>query len=81
MATGYVLDGQDLIPGRGKMFLFSIASRLALGPTQPLIQWIRGAGRDSQDMKLTTYLHLVPRSRVVELYLHSPVCVHVMMLI
>jgi hypothetical protein len=27
-------------------------------------------------VKLTTDLHLVPRPRVVELYLHSPICLH-----
>jgi hypothetical protein len=32
-------------------------------------------------MKLTTYLHLVPRSRVVELYLHSPIHPHGVVLI
>jgi hypothetical protein len=27
-------------------------------------------------MKVTTHLHIVPTSRIVELYLHSPVCFH-----
>jgi hypothetical protein len=27
-------------------------------------------------MELTTLLHLVPRSRMVELYLHCPMCLH-----
>jgi hypothetical protein len=31
------------IPGRSKIFLFSTASRPALGPTQPRIQWVLGA--------------------------------------
>jgi hypothetical protein len=30
-------------PGRVKNFLFSTSSRLALGPTQPTIQWAPGA--------------------------------------
>jgi hypothetical protein len=30
-------------PQQGKIFLFSTASRLALGPTQPPIQWVLGA--------------------------------------
>jgi hypothetical protein len=58
------------------MFLFTTASRLALGPTQPPIQWIRGAlslgvrrpGREAD--------HSTPSSaevkECVELYLHSP---------
>jgi hypothetical protein len=33
MATGYRLDGRGSIPGRDKIFLSSIASKLALGPT------------------------------------------------
>jgi hypothetical protein len=33
-------------------------------------------GVRSLGIKLTTYLHLVPRSRKVELYLHSPICLH-----
>jgi hypothetical protein len=33
-------------------------------------------GQIGRDVKLTTSLHLVPRSRMVELYLHSPMCLH-----
>jgi hypothetical protein len=40
IVTGYGLDGWSLIPGRGKIFLFSIASNPALGSTQPPIQWV-----------------------------------------
>jgi hypothetical protein len=39
MVMGYGLESWGLVLGSGKIFLFSILSRLALGPTQPLIQW------------------------------------------
>jgi hypothetical protein len=42
MATGYVLDSQGSIPDESKIFLFSTASRLALGSNQPPIQWVPG---------------------------------------
>jgi hypothetical protein len=32
-----------LVPDRGKIFLFSTASRPALGPTQPPFQWVLGS--------------------------------------
>jgi hypothetical protein len=34
------LVGWVSVPGRDKIFLFSIASTLALGPTQAPIQWV-----------------------------------------
>jgi hypothetical protein len=51
-------------------FLYSTASRSALGPTQHPTQLILGtlsAEWGSRNAKLTTYLYLVPRSRIVEL--------------
>jgi hypothetical protein len=42
-ATGYGLNargGQSLSPCRGKIFLYSTASRSVVGPTQPPIQWV-----------------------------------------
>jgi hypothetical protein len=39
---GYGLDGRGSIPGRDKVFLFFIASRQGMGPTQPPIQWLPG---------------------------------------
>jgi hypothetical protein len=74
IVTGYILDGRGLIPGRCKIFLFSTASRPDLGPTQPPIQWEPRAlsrGVKRQGCEATTHHHQVPRSRMVELYIHS----------
>jgi hypothetical protein len=43
IAMGYRLNGRGSITGRVKIFLFSTASRPALRPTQPSIQWVLGA--------------------------------------
>jgi hypothetical protein len=59
-----------------EFFLFTTASRTSLGPTQPSIQWVRGAlslGVKRQGRKSD---HSPPSSvevkECVELYLHSP---------
>jgi hypothetical protein len=42
IATAYGLDDRGSVPGRGKIFLYSTASRPTLGPTQPPSQWVSG---------------------------------------
>jgi hypothetical protein len=81
IALGYGMDDRDSgvrFPGGGGLgsFLFTTVSRTSLGPTQPPIQWVRGAlllgvkrpGREAD--------HSPPLSvgvkECVELYLHSP---------
>jgi hypothetical protein len=76
IATGYELDYRNSIPGKGKRF-FSTPQRLECiwGPPNLLSNGCHGlcprvcSGRG---VKLTTYLYLMPRSRMLELFLHSP---------
>jgi hypothetical protein len=59
-----------------EIFLFTTTSRLALGPTQPPIQWILvvlSLGYIGQGVKLTTHLHLALSLRMVKLYHHFPI--------
>jgi hypothetical protein len=67
-ATDYGLNGPASSPGRGKIFLFVTELRPTLGPTQPPIQCVPGA------------LSPVPWSIKVELYLHSSIRLHGVML-
>jgi hypothetical protein len=62
-ATGWTIGVLRFDSRRGLgILLFTTASKTALGPTQPPIQWVPGAR--SLAVKLTTHLHLVPRSRM-----------------
>jgi len=61
-ATGWTIGVLGLDSRRGLgIFLFTTASKTALRPTQPHIQWVPGA-----------YLHLVPRSNKVWCYNSTP---------
>jgi hypothetical protein len=54
------------------------ASRLALRPTQPPVQWVvrvlSPGVKHSQGVMLTTYPHVVLRSRMSRSYTSSPPC-------
>jgi hypothetical protein len=43
MSLSYGLDDRGSIPGRGRDFLFSTASELALGPIQIPFEWASGS--------------------------------------
>jgi hypothetical protein len=59
-----------------RIFLLAPASRPALGPTQPPIQWVPGvlsAGvKRGRGVTLTTHPHLVPRLIMSRSYTSSP---------
>jgi hypothetical protein len=78
IATGYGLDDWGVTTRvQVGSRIFSTSSKLVPGPTQPPIPWVPGlfpqwwSGRG---VKLTIRLHLVPSSRMAELYRHSPIC-------
>jgi hypothetical protein len=76
IAQCYRLDDRGFESQQGLgIFLFATASRPALGPTQAPIQWVPGAlylgvklpGREADSVKI---------KECVELYLHSPIHLH-----
>jgi hypothetical protein len=79
IALGYGLDDRGSrvrFPAGLGIFLFTTASRTALGPTQPPIQWIPGALSLGVKWPGGEADHSPPSSAEVtqwmELYLHSP---------
>jgi hypothetical protein len=79
-ATDYELSGRVLLPGSGTIFLSSTASRPVLGHNPA--SYLMGTGGSLPEgcsgwcIKMTTHLNLVPRSRMVDLYLHSVKSLH-----
>jgi hypothetical protein len=64
IALGYELDDRGFESRQGLgIFFFTTASRLALGSTQPSIQWVQSAF--SLGVKRPGQLHLVPRPRML----------------
>jgi hypothetical protein len=61
-----------------RIFLLVPASRPALGPTQPNVQWVPGVlspgVKRGRGVTLTTYPHLVSRLRMSRSYTSSPPC-------
>jgi hypothetical protein len=63
---GYGLEGRDLIPGRGIIFLFSTTFRPALRPTRPPIQWVKGDLSPGVKRQLHEAEHSPPSSAEVK---------------
>jgi hypothetical protein len=78
---GWTIGGLWFDSRRGLgIFLFTIASRPALGPTQPPIQWVPGAlslgvKRPGHEADLSPPSSAEVKE-CVELYLHSPIRLH-----
>jgi hypothetical protein len=74
IATSYGLEDRGSITDKDKYFLLSTASRPVLGSILLSVQCVAGA--ISPRMKLSIHLHPLPRSRTVNLYLNSSICLH-----
>jgi hypothetical protein len=75
IATGYRLDERGSISGTDTMFFSSPQRADQLwGPLSLLSNGYRG--QCGRGVKLTTNLLVVPRSRMVELCIHSPIRLH-----
>jgi hypothetical protein len=79
IATAYGLDCRGSIPDRSKrIFSFPQLPDQLWGPSEYRGVFLRRSS--GRVVKLTTHLHLVPRSRMMELYINSPIRLHGIML-
>jgi hypothetical protein len=78
IAMGYGMDCPGSITDKARFFSSAQRPDRLWGSPSLLSSGYRW--QSSWGMKLTTHLHLMPRSRLAELYLHSPLCLHGIML-
>jgi hypothetical protein len=73
IATGY---GRGSIPGRGKRFFCTLQrpDQLWISPSLLYNGQLFPRGQSSRGVKLITHIRLVPRPSMVDLYIHSPIC-------
>jgi hypothetical protein len=78
IVSGYGLDdraNEVRFPAGQRIFPLSSASRPALGPIQPPVQWVPGVlspgAKRGRDVTLTTHPYIVPRSRMSRSYTSS----------
>jgi hypothetical protein len=76
IVSDYGLDDRGSIPDRGRGFLLAPTSRLALGPTQPPVQWVPGVlspgVKRGRGVTLTIHPNLVPRMGMSRSYTSPP---------
>jgi hypothetical protein len=74
-AGGCLVIDKHFNKKRQRIFPLASASRPALGPTQPPVQWVPGVLspglKPGQGVMLTTHPHLVPRLRMSRSYTSS----------
>jgi hypothetical protein len=77
--TGYGLDDLGLVPGSARFFSSPECPDQSCGPSSLLSNGYRvlyPRGYSGRGVKLTTHLHLVPRSRKLQRNFHSPIRLH-----
>jgi hypothetical protein len=72
MATGFRTEGRVLIPGEMNRFIYLTASRSEAHSASHRM----GTGCSFPWGKAAARFHIVPRSRMIELCLHSPIRFH-----
>jgi hypothetical protein len=84
MVMGYRLEIQGSIPNKGRDF--PLLHGAQTGPGAHPASYPVSTGDSSQgvevagEVKLTIHLHVVPMSRMMELYLHSLTCLYGIMI-